>query len=849
MGYPRSFPRVVAYAPKDYGGVGLRLFGTEQGLHKILQIIKHIRTNTSIGKVYGIVIQNYQLMSGLSQPVLQDTRTLPWSNAPWIDTTRQFLHTTQSAVLLNNPWITTTRRQHDRHIMDDILGLNLPKQHAIQLQSVRLYLRVTVLSEITDASGLSLLPTTFKRPNPRYNEMRDDTTSSTLRWPNQPSPGPNAWKRWKEIISWLYLDSATNQLNTPLGLWKQEYDTDYKWNWLVCPISKTLFQKHGHQWYAYLPQETHHDRITYRNQASLTSTPQNTVPATPTITTQNIHLRLPIYGLLKPIPRPPNQKSLQQRLLIPPEPWAEPLWHDVRPHAHIDTLRAQILNTTRIILVTDAAVQPDGKGTCAWTIWSNTELWSGEGYVPGTSKDMYSGLAEAYGLYTVLSFFQQYCQYYPELLQRPCTIHAYCDNQGVIDRTSRPSIYSYPRDAISDDYPIYAELKQTIEALRPIQVALHHVKGHQDTKSDKPLTLPEKLNIDCDARASKMEPQSEYMNIHEHPATTAAYPHLTIKNQIIIRRIQHALREAAQTPEYFEYLGNKFNWPAPATTQVQWSIFQLAITRLRKTENRFITKYVHEWLPLQDRYHVKSLSIDQLCPSCRSGKEMAQHFLACPHPDRQKVWTELHQNIQKHSIKNNICSELYNLIEYGLYHGRSIQPPFRLIVTPTTQQTHQGQSQLGWQQLYYGRYSPRWMELCTGLHPNTNGTHYFAKIINLTWQAAIGIWSIRNKHLHPSNPTEADRTQLQDTVRQIFHDVQHEPHLHEALQYTSPEQIMTKPTRQIRQWINNCHNHISNQRKAAKIRAKLRNTDIRQYFPRAPPAQPKTTDKNLLRPP
>jgi len=46
--------------------------------------------------------------------------------------------------------------------------------------------------------------------------------------------------------------------------------------------------------------------------------------------------------------------------------------------------------------------------------------------------DMYSGLAEAYGLYTALSFIQQYCQYYPELLQKPCTIHTYCDKASLI---------------------------------------------------------------------------------------------------------------------------------------------------------------------------------------------------------------------------------------------------------------------------------------------------------------------------------------------------------------------------------------------------------------------------------
>jgi len=60
---------------------------------------------------------------------------------------------------------------------------------------------------------------------------------------------------------------------------------------------------------------------------------------------------------------------------------------------------------------------------------------------------------------------------------------------------------------------------------------------------------------------------------------------------------------------------------------------------------------------------------------------------------------------------------------------------------------------------------------------------------------------------------------------------------------------MEKPTQTIRQWVDNSHNHIHNQAKAAAIRAKLCTHDIRQYFPRSSGPQPKTADKNLLRPP
>jgi len=113
----------------------------------------------------------------------------------------------------------------------------------------------------------------------------------------------------------------------------------------------------------------------------------------------------------------------------------------------------------QILLVSDAAVHPNGTGTCAWVIWANAEVWSGKGYVPGPITDMYSGLAEVYGIYTVLSFFHQYLLLYPLLLPQQRLIHVYCDNSSVIEQLQQPSSCQYTRDTIQENYPIMEVLK------------------------------------------------------------------------------------------------------------------------------------------------------------------------------------------------------------------------------------------------------------------------------------------------------------------------------------------------------------------------------------------------------
>jgi len=152
---------------------------------------------------------------------------------------------------------------------------------------------------------------------------------------------------------------------------------------------------------------------------------------------------------------------------------------------------------------------------------------------PGPNLEMYSGLAEAYGLYMVLSFFQQYLATFPLILPPNFTIWAYCNNKGIVDQLNRKANQQYPRDMIQDDYPIIGEIHQKIRNLEPILIQITHVKGHQDkVKLDRPLTIQETLNIDCDKRASNAMTNFPNTTPHTHPMTTIGYPHLILGGEV-----------------------------------------------------------------------------------------------------------------------------------------------------------------------------------------------------------------------------------------------------------------------------------------------------------------------------
>ena len=127
---------------------------------------------------------------------------------------------------------------------------------------------------------------------------------------------------------------------------------------------------------------------------------------------------------------------------------------------------------------------------------------------------------------------------------------------------------------------------------------------------------------------------------------------------------------------------------------------------------------------------------------------------------------------------------------------------------------------------------------------------YYTRCVQLIWQATIQVWKLRNQHQHPSSYTQEDRRLLEAEVHRIFQEAQQDPILQEMIDNITPEQILSRPTRQVRQWALNSSNHIRAHHKANQLHAKLKTKDIQQFFPRiTPQASSTTADKNLLHPP
>ncbi len=85
MGYNRNMPKAVVYAPSMHGSLRFKHLHTEQGLQKVLQILKHLRTGTTLGKLLDITIKAYQIQAGIKNHILEDTTPLPRMPDRWIN--------------------------------------------------------------------------------------------------------------------------------------------------------------------------------------------------------------------------------------------------------------------------------------------------------------------------------------------------------------------------------------------------------------------------------------------------------------------------------------------------------------------------------------------------------------------------------------------------------------------------------------------------------------------------------------------------------------------------------------------------------------------------------------------
>jgi len=187
-----------------------------------------------------------------------------------------------------------------------------------------------------------------------------------------------------------------------------------------------------------------------------------------------------------------------------------------------------------------------------------------------------------------------------------------------------------------DDYDLYPAITATAATCQPVRIQYIHVKGHQDRHKDRPLTIPKMHNVECDKIAKQFVQTSPLQSTTmPNPEFEAAQPHLIIAGKLVCRRVIQALRQAAATPAYWEYLRKRYHWMQADLNDIQWTTYASTMKNLHCNDQRRILLFTHDKLPLRtSKFHPHPGS--KLCPSCKRSPEDKWHFLQCQHPARSQ---------------------------------------------------------------------------------------------------------------------------------------------------------------------------------------------------------------------
>eukprot|EP00957_Ditylum_brightwellii_P036101 2734846-Ditylum_brightwellii.AAC.1 len=158
-GFKYHFPYAVAFALKQFLGVGLHHLKAVHFASQVETFIKHYWAQTSVGNTAEIMVQWAQVFTGISTPVLEDKGRLPYLEGGWIPNLRDGLIAINAELRITRPWLVLLQRENDKHIMDSLRdGNHISDNQLEQLNRCRLYFHIDLLSDITTSDGNFLLP-------------------------------------------------------------------------------------------------------------------------------------------------------------------------------------------------------------------------------------------------------------------------------------------------------------------------------------------------------------------------------------------------------------------------------------------------------------------------------------------------------------------------------------------------------------------------------------------------------------------------------------------------------------------------------------------------------------------
>ena len=136
----------------------------------------------------------------------------------------------------------------------------------------------------------------------------------------------------------------------------------------------------------------------------------------------------------------------------------------------------------------------------------------------------------------------------------------------------------------------------------------------------------------------------------------------------ITNKIAATIRQKYGSTEMRTYLCNKFDWVSSTCDTIDWLCHGRALSRLPNTNQVFVVKLIHEWLPLHQQKHHFNRHHTHLCPICRQHIENPNHFLRCTATPYNQPYSKLLRAICQHCEIWECHPDTTRLLLLGIQH-------------------------------------------------------------------------------------------------------------------------------------------------------------------------------------
>jgi hypothetical protein len=289
-------------------------------------------------------------------------------------------------------------------------------------------------------------------------------------------------------------------------------------------------------------------------------------------------------------------------------------------------------------------------------------------------------------------------------------------------------------------------------------VCLVHIKGHQDQINNiSDLPFPAQLNIEADRLATRFQRSSSHAQ-EQGPIIPGTECHLLIEGQVTASHQRRNLRIRKGQNQILQYTQQRHHLSDVAILDIDWESHIRAINTFGKIRHKFITKFLSIWLPVGKHVHRYNPTAHSChFPSCECPTEDFNHAFRCP--ERRQWHSALRQDLIRLSDRTKTNHKLTDLLLQGIHHRLDDTPTPPQSPSPRYNELLESQTNIGWDQLFFGQWSTLWMHH-QGIYlqqQNINPTIYnhgigwSSKIISTIWTHCYDAWIARCQAIHGSN--------------------------------------------------------------------------------------------------